>query len=292
MTDDSFQSMLNRLGLPTQLADFNDSVYEPLLQWVLKRSPGILGIQGTQGSGKSTLAQLLQARLQSKGLSVAILSLDDLYLDKQSRQQLAQQVHPLFSTRGVPGTHDTELGCAVLDWVKNGHGPISLPRFDKSQDDRSPTSQWPQLPEPPDMLIFEGWCLGVPAQAQAQLSSPINRLETEEDPDGLWRSYANQCLEAYQRRLFNHLDALIVLQAPSFDQVFHWRRKQEEALRQSRQGAGVMNDAELERFIQHYERLTRHALVELPQLADVVIPLNAHQEPGAPIWRSSEGQKQ
>lgn len=288
MTDDRFQTLVKRLGLPHQLADFNDSVYEPLLQWILARSPKILGIQGTQGSGKSTLAQLLQARLQEHGRSVAILSLDDLYLDKASRRQLAQQVHPLLRTRGVPGTHDVALGEAVLQWVKTGQGPMSLPRFDKSQDDRSPTTQWTRLAEPPEMLIFEGWCLGVPAQSPEQLHAPVNRLEAEEDADGHWRHHVNQCLETYQISLFQHLDALVVLQAPSFDQVFHWRRKQEEALRQQRQGAGLMSDDDLKRFIQHYERLTRHALASLPQRADVLIPLNARQEPGPPIWPNRE----
>lgn len=289
MTDDNFQLMLTRLGLPAKLANFNETVYEPLLQWVMSQSLKILGIQGTQGSGKSTLAQLLQSQLQSQGLTVAILSLDDLYLGKQARQQLAQQVHPLLSTRGVPGTHDLELGESALDWIRNGRGSMALPRFDKAQDDRSPTTEWLHLSEPPDVLIFEGWCLGVPAQTPEQLVQPVNQLEAEEDANGRWRTYVNHCLEAYQQRLFRHLDALIVLQAPSFDQVFHWRRKQEEALRQKRQGVGVMSDAELMRFIQHYERLTRHALVKLPHLADVVIPLNADQEPGIPVGLSQKG---
>lgn len=289
MTDDNFQLMLTRLGLPAKLANFHETVYEPLLQWVMSQSLKILGIQGTQGSGKSTLAQLLQAQLQSQGLTVAILSLDDLYLGKQARQQLAQQVHPLLSTRGVPGTHDLELGESALDWIRNGRGSMALPRFDKAQDDRSPTTEWLHLSEPPDVLIFEGWCLGVPAQTPEQMVQPVNQLEAEEDANGRWRIYVNHCLEAYQQRLFRHLDALIVLQAPSFDQVFHWRRKQEEALRQKRQGVGVMSDAELMRFIQHYERLTRHALVKLPHLADVVIPLNADQEPGIPVGLSQKG---
>jgi D-glycerate 3-kinase len=36
-----------------------------------------------------------------------------------------------------------------------------------------------------------------------------------------------------------------------------------------------MSDAELVRFIQHYERLTRHTLIEMPGRADLVIRLAA-----------------
>jgi D-glycerate 3-kinase len=182
-----------------------------------------------------------------------------------------------------------ELGERILHWVKTGQGSLALPRFDKALDDRCPPEQWTPLSDPPDLLIFEGWCLGVPAQSEHALTQPVNRLEAEEDPDGRWRFYVNERLHTYEKRLFSALDALIVLQAPSFDQVFHWRRKQEEALRQSRQGAGVMSDAELQRFIQHYERLTRHALDVLPGRADVLIPLSAGQQPGKPQWHSDGG---
>lgn len=39
-----------------------------------------------------------------------------------------------------------------------------------------------------------------------------------------------------------------------------------------------MGPAELRRFIQHYERLTRHALAVMPLLADAVIELSPAHE--------------
>jgi len=68
----------------------------------------------------------------------------------------------------------------------------------------------------------------------------------------------------------------VMLRAPSFEQVYEWRGLQEHKLAATR-GAGdaMMDEAELQRFIQHYERLTRHCLQTLPQRADVVFQLDA-----------------
>ncbi|MFG1498501.1 hypothetical protein ABMA57_17865 [Saccharospirillum sp. HFRX-1] len=285
-TTDAFNAFLARSSLPAELSDYHDRLYQPLADWLLQRRPTILGIQGTQGSGKSTLAEVLKWQLEQQGLTVAILSIDDLYLPQAGRQRLAAQRHPLLATRGVPGTHDLALGETILHWVRHGVGAKALPRFDKSRDDRHPQADWPVLAEPPDMLIFEGWCVAMTAQPEAALEAPINRLEREEDPKGDWRRYVNDQLAGPYQHLFASLDALIVLKAPGFEQVFDWRRRQEEALR-GRGGSGVMNDDQLRRFIQHYERLTRHGLATLGEQADVVVPLDDRQRPGLPLWRET-----
>jgi len=286
VTTDAFTAFLAQSSLPAELSDYRDRLYQPLVDWLLQRRPTILGIQGTQGSGKSTLAEVLKWYVEQQGLSVAILSIDDLYLPLDERQRLAVQRHPLLATRGVPGTHDLALGETILHWVRQGVGPKALPRFDKSRDDRHPLADWPVLAEPPDMLIFEGWCVAMTAEPASALEQPINKLERDEDPDGAWRRYVNDQLAGPYQHLFAALDALIVLKAPGFDQVFDWRRRQEEALR-GRGGSGVMNDDQLRRFIQHYQRLTRHGLATLGEQADVVVPLDDQQHPGLPIWRES-----
>jgi D-glycerate 3-kinase len=53
--------------------------------------------------------------------------------------------------------------------------------------------------------------------------------------------------------------------------VLRWRIEQEQALRARGQG---MSDAQIARFIQHYERLTRHILGDMPHYADLTLPLN------------------
>src|ERR1051326_1709165 len=68
--------------------------------------PLTVGVTGPQGSGKTTLAAGMAPLLEEGGLRTVVLSLDDIYLSKAARQRLAATVHPLFATRGVPGTPD------------------------------------------------------------------------------------------------------------------------------------------------------------------------------------------
>ena len=94
----------------------------------------------------------------------------------------------------------------------------------------------------------------------------MNELERKEDPDGTWRRWVNKQLRGYQP-LWRKLDALIVLQAPNWDVVRRWRSEQEEALI-ARHAPLAMDAKAMERFLAHFERLSRHALATLPQLAD------------------------
>ncbi|MFD1105942.1 kinase [Sphingobium olei] len=233
----------------------------------------VLGIAGAQGSGKSTVAQGIKARMDARGVPCALLSIDDLYLPLAERERLAAEVHPLLRTRGVPGTHDVALGLAVIDALTRGE-PAPLPRFDKARDDRVTEANWPRAPGATRLLILEGWCVGARPQAEEDLAAPVNRLEAEEDADGRWRAYANAALAGDYQALFGRIDALAFLAAPDFAVVERWRGEQEAALRrQSGDGAGVMDAAQLSRFIQHYDRITRHMLAETPARADVVVRL-------------------
>lgn len=238
----------------------------------------IIGLSGCQGSGKSTLAQLFEQLLQDCfGLHCAALSLDDVYLTRQQRETLAQDVHPLFSTRGVPGTHDIALLTTVLDDLQHRSGTIRLPRFNKAEDERTILARWPQFSAPADIIILEGWCLGVSPQSPDALMEPINRLESEQDPEGVWRQAINNALAGPYQALCKRLDALLFLQAPSFDCVFNWRWQQELALIEtngSAAGQGIMNHDQVSDFILHFERLTRHALASLPKIADGIWELD------------------
>ena len=235
----------------------------------------VLGLCGAQGSGKSTLAQALLARMGARGVASAILSIDDLYLTKGEREVLAGSVHPLLRTRGVPGTHDVALGLRVLDALAAGRAAL-LPRFDKGVDDRLSESAWPVAPAGLRLLILEGWCVGARAQAASALDAPVNALERDEDGDGRWRRFVNAALAGDYQALFGRIDALALLAAPGFAVVRGWRTQQEAELRAGG-GSAVMNDAEIARFIQHYERLTRHILDEMPARADLVVALDAQR---------------
>lgn len=236
--------------------------------------PCVIGLCGAQGSGKSTLASAMRCALVADGVAAAVLSIDDLYLTGAERHAMARNIHALFATRGVPGTHDVGLGEHVLAALDRGE-PVALPQFDKAADDRMPESAWPLIESPLDVLIFEGWCVGARAEDAKALESPINTLETNEDRDGVWRRAVNDALAGGYQRLFARLDRLILLAAPSFGIVPRWRREQEMALRRIRPGGSAIMDSEaLDRFVQHYERITRHILLEMPARADLVLRLD------------------
>ena len=246
------------------------------LRQSLQRSV-VVGISGAQGSGKSTLALFAANWLRRElGLSAAWLALDDLYLGKAAREALARDIHPLLATRGVPGTHDIGLANALLDALTGtvAVDSVVLPVFDKASDDRLPESDCPVAEVPVDVVLFEGWCVGARPQHEEDLGEPANALEAGEDAGGSWRRYVNARLETDYAALFARIDLLVLLRVPSFARVLDWRRLQEQKLR-ARLGPGHgQPDAALERFVRHFERLTRHMLATMPGYADVVIDID------------------
>lgn len=263
-----------------------DAVTSELVRVIAQRSrskrraaPLIVGLCGSQGSGKSTLAAVLRAELKGMGVTVATLSLDDVYLPLHTRIELANTIHPLLRTRGVPGTHDISLATEVIDSLRRS-GTTLLPVFDKATDDRRPQTEWISVPSRVEVLIFEGWCVGAVPESEQALAEPINVLEREEDASGVWRGHVNRTLRDFYQPLFGQLDLLILLAAPSFEVVYRWRLEQEIGLRRAvaeRGGdaARLMTDAQLARFISHYERLTRHILREMPGRAHIVVRLDS-----------------
>jgi D-glycerate 3-kinase len=271
MTPD-FTDLLRSERLPASYEGLIRRLHAPLAARIAEAArahgPGLrVGICGPQGSGKTTSARVIERLLAAEGLRAVILSLDDLYLPLEARRKLAAEVHPLLLTRGVPGTHEIPLGLDVL--VGLGHPRrVLMPRFDKASDDRLPEDTWTPLKGPFDVILFEGWCVGAVPQNEAALSRPVNALERDRDPDGVWRAYANTQLAGPYQDLFGDLGLLVLFKVPSFAVVLGWRQEQEHKL-----ATPGMSDAEIAVFIQHYERLTRHTQAEMPGRADVVVRL-------------------
>ncbi|RMF19204.1 MAG: kinase [Gammaproteobacteria bacterium] len=277
------QTFIDQHDLPHDYRLTAEIWFVPVLDRVLQARPAgrplMVGIQGCQGSGKSTLAAWMQAALHARGLRVAVMSLDDFYLSRKARRALAERIHPLLQTRGVPGTHDTHLLADVLGRLRSGDCPVTLPRFDKATDNPRPEHDWPVLKEPADVVILEGWCWGIPPEPEAGLTDPVNALEVQEDPDGRWRQWVNARLASDYAPLYALMDKLWVLRAPGFGCVARWRTEQESRLRETllargESVSGVMTPEQIERFVAHYERLTRHGLKVLPDMADVVWQLD------------------
>lgn len=289
---DILQTFLDEHALPKSFIDYADNWFNPLVEKVVaakdaQSTPLCVGISGCQGSGKSTLAEYCRLVLQEQHkLSVATLSLDDIYLTLRERQSLAEQIHPLFITRGVPGTHDIPLGSKLLQQLKKGIYPINLPVFEKLRDDRS--TETIVINESVDIIIFEGWCLGAKAQALKELENPCNALELEEDPQGIWRKQINQHLSVDYQQLFASIDFWVMLKAPSFDCVKNWRLEQEVKLAKKHlekhgTAATAMTEDEVIRFIEHYRRVTEQLLKDLPDQVDYLLELDERRQ----IFRQS-----
>ena len=281
----SLDALLEQERLPPSFRQVVETVYLPLANRIATEASRsertfIVGLCGAQGSGKSTVAAVLKVLLEAQGISAAVLSLDDLYLTRAERLELAARVHPLLATRGVPGTHDVELGLTILDALSSSR-QVASPRFDKSADDRSDESTWPTVQAPVRVVIFEGWCVGARAQPAPALLQTVNSLEEQLDVDGTWRRYVNAQLADVYQTLFERIDYSVLLAAPNFEVVYAWRLEQERKLRErlaaEMKSGRVMDEEQIGRFIQHYERLTRHILEEMPSRADLVLTLDAER---------------
>jgi len=275
----AIDALIETEALPRDYAAVVELAWQPLADRIASegKRPLVVGINGAQGSGKTTLCRFLEELLYQRRLRTMTLSLDDLYLTKAERLTLAQDEHPLFATRGVPGTHDVALGEAILDELRAGR-TTTLPRFDKAADDRAAEGKIAEGPV--DVILFEGWCVGAVPQPAAALRDPVNRLEADEDPDGSWRREVNRRLATDYAELFARIDLLVMLKVESFEAVRANRRLQEQKLAaRDPAGAALMDDTALDRFLMYYERLTRWMLQEMPARADVLIPIGPDQRP-------------
>ena len=126
----------------------------------------IIGLTGGQGAGKSTITQIIRLILEKKyKLRVVYFSIDDFYKTRSERMKMSKKIHLLFKTRGVPGTHDTNLiEKTFTNLIKKKFQPLTIPLFDKSRDDRFPKKKWQKIKKQPEVIIFEGWCVGAKQQ--------------------------------------------------------------------------------------------------------------------------------
>ncbi len=262
-----------------------NTFYLPLSDWIYSiyskdNKIKIIGLSGGQGAGKSTITEILKFILKKKyGLELCVCSIDDFYKTKLERKKMSKKVHPLFLTRGVPGTHDINLINKTLRNLKKKiFKPVRIPKFDKSRDDRFKKNQWITIKKPPNIIIFEGWCVGARHQRKNFLKKPLNMIEKKYDRDIKWRTKVNNQLKKPYKKLFSKIDRLVYLKVPSFNHIFKWRLHQEQKLKLTSKNKNIMSKSQIREFIMYYERITKNMMRDLPKISDLTIFLdNQHR---------------
>ena len=259
----------------------------PVSFWISKRvskkKPLLIGLAGGQGSGKTTISSILTLILQKYfKLKVFKVSIDDFYKTRKDRKLLSKNKHPLLMTRGVPGTHDVDLMLKFFKKVKSkSFKNLTVPKFNKAIDDRYKKSLWYKIKSKPDVIIFEGWCVGARAQTNKQLKKPINSLERIYDQRIEWRSYVNSQLKKKYKTLFKQLDGLLYLKAKNFDLLKKWRLKQERKLwaqTKNKKNLKIMSSGDVINFMQTYQRITQQMFKDAVRSSSIIMNLNSNHQ--------------
>lgn len=258
------------LPLGIKLATQRQNLERPLIQ----------GILGGQGSGKTTMSLVLGLILQELGYRSLSLSLDDLYKTYRDRQILKEQ-DPRLIWRGPPGTHDINLGLNVLDHIRRGENPVTVPRFDKSAYGGAGDRTTPKIITDVDIVLFEGWFVGVrPIEPEAFAIAPAPIFT---DKDRQFASDMNRQLRDYLP-LWERLDSLILLYPTDYRCSLEWRKQAERQMIAA--GKSGMTELEVEEFVYYFWRSLHPELFIKPLLkssilVDLVIEIHTDHTFGA-----------
>ena len=267
----------------------------PLCFWISekvdKKRPYFVGLAGGQGTGKTTISSLIRIILiKYFKLKVFRISIDDFYKTRKERISLSKRIHPMLLTRGVPGTHDINMMLSFFKKVKNKKFKrLKLPTFNKAIDDRSNKKSWYELNEKPDVIIFEGWCVGAKSETNNTLKKTINSMEKTKDQKKIWRKYVNYQLKSKYKNLYSQLNCLIYLKAKNFNLLQKWRLKQERKLwikSKMKSNSKIMSKGDVINFMQTYQRITQNMFRYMPKYASIIFNLNSNHQIKSAVYKS------
>ena len=266
----------------------------PLCFWISKKAnikkPYFVGLAGGQGTGKTTTSSLIKIILSKYfKLDVFRISIDDFYKTRKERISLSKRIHPMLMTRGVPGTHDINM---MLNFFKKSKSKkfkrLKLPIFNKAIDDRFSKKHWYDLKKKPDVIIFEGWCVGAKSEKNNTLKKTINSMEKTKDQKQIWRKYVNDQLKSKYKKLYSQLNCLIYLKAKDFSLLQKWRLKQERKLwvkSKKNLNTKIMSKDNVLTFMQTYQRVTQNMFKYTPKYASVIINLNSNHQIKSAVYK-------
>ena len=267
----------------------------PICFWIAKKvknkKPYFVGLAGGQGTGKTTISSIIKIILiKYFKLKVFKISVDDFYKPRKDRSLLSKRVHPMLLTRGVPGTHDINLMLNFFKKMKSKKfKSLKVPSFNKAVDDRSIKKNWQRIKEKPDVIIFEGWCVGAKPESANTLKRSINSLEKVKDSKLVWRKYVNQQLKSKYKNLYSQLNCLIYLKAKNFNLLQKWRLKQEYKLglkNKKKSKNKIMNKEGVLSFMQTYQRITENMFKTMPKFASIVMHLNSNHQIKSTVYKN------
>ena len=266
----------------------------PICFWISKKAekkrPYFVGLAGGQGTGKTTISSLIRIILiKYFKLNVFRISIDDFYKTRRERINLSKRIHPMLLTRGVPGTHDINM---ILNFFKKSKVKkfkrLKLPTFNKAVDDRFNKNRWYDLKKRPDVVIFEGWCVGAKSEKNISLKKTINSMEKVKDHKQIWRRYVNQQLKSKYKSLYSKLNCLIYLKAKNFSLLQKWRLKQERKLwvnSKKKSNLKIMSRGDVINFMQTYQRITQNMFRYMPKYASIILTLNSNHQIKSAVYK-------
>jgi D-glycerate 3-kinase len=203
-----------------------------------KKSPErkIIGISALPGTGKTTLGKWLESISLKLKFKLSVISIDDFYLPSEE-MEFAIKNNPWNVSRGFPGSHSIDLMKEkLLKWKTDGQ--LNVPVFDKSlRKGLGDRAHWRE--ESPDLLIIEGWFLGV-----KPLSIDLDNSEKISPPLSVFESsYRNKIQNNLDQYLdvWNMIDQIWHLKPLKFEYLNEWKSNQEKSM-QFKSGSSLKDD--------------------------------------------------
>ena len=232
----------------------------------------IIGLSALPGTGKTTLGKWLEAISLKLNFKIAVISIDDFYLPSYE-MKLAINDNPWNVSRGFPGSHSVKLMHEkLLNWKINGE--LNVPVFDKSlRNGLGDRSHWRS--DKPDLLILEGWFLGIEPFSLDSNDQSNNSLKLSPHETSYRFKIQNNLKEYYD--VWSLIDKIWHLKPLNFEYMNLWKSNQEKEMLLKKGNA--LRDEKLSNFLRmlnvsiphkSFDNINSYALLLIDQERNLV----------------------